>query len=96
MIVWRYEIEPQTRAEFEKEYGPRGSWAELFGRGDGYVRTELFRDCAEEAVYLTIDCWDSEEAFDAFRLDYADHYHALDRRFEQLTRTERRLGTFSD
>ena len=95
-ILWRYEVEPATRQQFEQEYGPEGSWAKFFRNGDGYVRTELFRDCTHADVYLTIDYWDSEEEFDSFRLSHADKYHALDKKFGKLSRAERRLGTFSD
>ena len=39
-------------------------------------------------MYVTIDRWDSEEAFDAFMDTMGDEYEQLDRRLAALTEDE--------
>jgi heme-degrading monooxygenase HmoA len=62
---------------------------------EGYLGTELMR-CDERAEeFITIDRWESREAFVAFMSERADDYGALDERFGGLTLIETRLGAFS-
>ncbi|HYU24743.1 MAG TPA: hypothetical protein VEO74_06040 [Thermoanaerobaculia bacterium] len=89
VIVWRFVV--KDRAEFERHYGPEGTWAAFFRRDPGFVRTELLRG---EGESLTIDYWSSKEAFLAFRARNLAEYEAIDRRFEALTEREERVGDF--
>jgi quinol monooxygenase YgiN len=70
--------------------------AHLFGKGDGYVETLLFRDTDRPTRYLTIDRWRSRAAYEAFVSSSRSLYAALDRRGDALTVSERRVGTFCD
>ena len=74
--------------EFERVYGPAGDWVALFMLGSGYLGMELRRTDDDPAEYLTIDRWESEDAWQAFRRDNAAAYEALDRRCEPLTVAE--------
>lgn len=89
-IVWRFVA--KDRSEFERHYGPDGTWAGFFRRDPEFVRTELLR--GEENEYLTLDYWSSEEAFAAFRARNLAEYEAIDRGFEALAERETRLGAF--
>jgi len=57
-------IDDTRRTEFELRYGPRGAWAVLFGRAQGFLGTQLLRDEATPGRCLTIDRWQSAEAGD--------------------------------
>lgn len=92
-IIWRFEIVPAHRAEFEAAYGPRGDWARLFARSGGFRGTELMR--ADDGSYLTIDVWRAKADFDAFLADHRPDYDALDKRTEAWTRAEHRLGEYA-
>ena len=81
-------------AAFVAQYGPGGAWARLFRKSDGYIRTELLRDVAEERRFVTLDYWQSEEEFNQFRHQYLAEYQRLDQELESLTEEERRLGAF--
>jgi heme-degrading monooxygenase HmoA len=96
VIVWEYEVRPEQVAAFEALYGPDGDWTRLFGKGDGYVETLLFRDTGRPTRYLTIDRWRSRAAYEAFVSSSRSLYAALDRRGDALTVSERRVGTFCD
>ena len=91
-IVWRFEVDPAHRAEFEKAYGPTGDWARLFARSGGFRGTELLR--AADGSYVTLDVWRAKADFDAFLAEHRADYDALDRHTEAWTRAEHRLGEY--
>lgn len=93
--VWEFTVDAGRRAEFERHYGPDGSWARLFRRAQGYLGTELLRDRSNPSRYLTIDRWESREAWQAFRGTQGTDYERLDRELESLTTHEAPLGEFS-
>jgi len=90
VIVWRFTT--KHRVEFERHYGPDGTWAAFFRRDPAFVRTELLR--GEGDAYLTLDYWTDKEAFLAFRAAHLAEYEAIDKDFEALTESEERLGAF--
>jgi heme-degrading monooxygenase HmoA len=79
---------------FVKHYGPDGTWARFFQRGEGYIRTELVRDVADRERFLTLDYWQSQGEFKRFREQNQAEYERLDKEFEKLTEAETRLGSF--
>lgn len=94
--LWEFRVPPDTRAEFEHHYGPDGSWVQLFRRAPGYLGTLLLQDRDVDGRYLTIDRWESEAAYLAFRASFAQEYAALDATCERLTSSEVPLGTFRE
>jgi heme-degrading monooxygenase HmoA len=93
-IVWEFRILPGKKRAFEKVYGPQGDWAQLFRRAKGFVRTELLRDRNTRGQYLTIDYWQSRQAFAAFKKKKSADYDALDQKCARLTQSESKLGEF--
>lgn len=94
-IFWEYEVRPEQAAPFEGLYGANGEWVRLFRQADGYVETLLFRDTDRPTHYLTVDRWRSRASYEAFIQAARPAYSALDRRGDELTVSERRLGAFS-
>jgi heme-degrading monooxygenase HmoA len=92
--LWEFEVDAESRAGFEHHYGPNGGWVQLFRRAPGYVDTLLLRDRAVEGRYVTVDRWQSEQAYKAFRAGFAAQYEALDRECERLTSRERFLSAY--
>src|SRR5579864_6550471 len=92
VIVWEFRVRPNKRRAFEKAYAPDGVWGRLFRRGDGYIRTELICDREEPLRYLTIDVWQSRQAYERFKKKNRAEYQAIDQRCESLTRTEKLIG----
>jgi heme-degrading monooxygenase HmoA len=93
--LWEFSVVPLRQAEFERHYGPDGSWVQLFRRAPGYLGTELLHDRADSLRYVTIDRWQSAEDWQAFRLRFSEQYEALDRRCEELTAREAPLGEYA-
>jgi len=95
VVVWQFEIAEEKIAAFEAAYGPKGAWAELFGLSLQYGGTELLRDAYVPGNYLTIDRWESEDAFRAFRKEHDAAYESLDRACDDLTARETRIGAYT-
>lgn len=93
-LVFSYEV--RDAEEFERAYGADGEWAQFFGRGAGYIGTELLHDVEIPTRYLVIDRWDSAEAYNAFAAEHRDEYMTRvdDSRF--LYDQELRFGTFEN
>jgi heme-degrading monooxygenase HmoA len=66
-IIWEFQVPREHVADFEGVYGPRGEWALLFGRAEGFLGIELLRSTEQQGRYLTVDRWKSQAAFEAFR-----------------------------
>ena len=87
-IIWEFTIRPASRAEFELHYGSKGTWAQLFRRHPEYRGSTLSRDTEDPNRFLTVDTWNSLEAYQAFVSQYTEEYHRLDEVCEQLTEQE--------
>lgn len=92
--IWEYRVRPGLEAAFVEHYGSDGSWVRLFRRARGHRGTELYRDGAEPDRFVTVDRWDSETAYRAFRERVGSEFEALDRACEAFTVLERSLGAF--
>lgn len=94
VVVWRYRVDPDQRAKFEKACGAKGEWATFFSQSPAYLGSELLKDDERVDEYLTIDRWKSEEAYSSFLADHESDYDKIDRRCEALTLSESRIGAF--
>jgi len=94
--LWEFIVEQNRTDEFERNYGPEGSWVQLFRQSPGYIETILLRDSADEQRFVTIDRWESAEAYRAFRATFSRQYAELDERCEQLTIAETAIGCFDE
>ncbi len=89
--VWRYQVPDQVRAEFEREYGPAGSWALLFARSAGFVDTSLYVEVTSPGSYLTVDRFASDEDWDRFLDENRTAYSELGTRLEHLTSAQEEI-----
>lgn len=96
VIAWEFIIRAESAAQFEAAYGPEGEWVRLFFKAGGYRETQLLRDMTDPLRYVTLDYWQSREAYDQFRKTHVEEYKALDERCEQLTVRETKLGEFEN
>ena len=94
VILWEFEVKPGCEKRFENSYGPDGEWARFFRRDPRYRDTRLLRDAVRSNRYLTLDAWDSREAYENFQRENREEYHALDVSFESLTARETHVGSF--
>jgi heme-degrading monooxygenase HmoA len=93
--LWEFIVEPDHLDEFRRHYGHDGSWAALFRRATGYMGTLLLQDRSNPRRFITMDRWESPEAFGLFCGAFAKEYAELDARCDQLTEREVSLGEFN-
>ncbi len=94
VALWEFEVKPGCEERFENAYGPTGDWTKLFRSDTNYRETRLLRDAFRPAIYLTLDFWNSREAYEAFMAANIDTYKMLDAAGEELTSKERRIGWY--
>ena len=95
LVIWEFRVRPGMESRFEEVYGPEGAWAQLFRTGDGFTGTELHRDAHIARRYITLDFWNSEQAYRRFRQQNAARYQAIDAECEAMTESEAEMGSFS-
>jgi hypothetical protein len=94
LALWEFDVKPGCDERFESVYGPDGDWVQLFRRDPAYQRTLLLRDPFRDHSYVTCDFWESRKAYESFRQNNLDAYLTLDKRCEELTTAERKIGGF--
>ena len=92
--VWDFLVSPEHLAEFVAYNGPEGVWVALFRQAIGHLRTELHRDRSNPLRFITIDHWESAQAREDFRKQFAEQFEDIDRRCESFTTQEREIGQF--
>lgn len=94
VYLWQFQVRPQHRLEFERHYGPDGTWVTLFRQAPGYVGTLLLRDSGTPFRYVTVDRWEGREHYEHFRQQFATQYEQVDRTCEGFTESEVALGEY--
>lgn len=95
VVIWKFRVRRGAEAAFRKMYGPSGDWATLFRATPGFLGTELLRDLEGGHHFMTIDRWQSRQAYEGFRRDRSAEYAALDGEGAQLTDVEALVGEFT-
>ena len=94
IVIWEFQVAPDSQLAFEKVYGPAGDWATFFRHSRDYRGTQLFRDLDRPGRYLTFDRWSSREALHQFKQAHQARYDAFDQECEGLTSREALIGEF--
>jgi len=92
VALWEFEVKPGCEEKFVKVYGAEGAWAKLFAPDAAYRETRLVKDVGRERVYLTLDFWESREAYERFKKENAAEYEKIDRECEGMTVREVKIG----
>lgn len=93
-IFYRYRVHPTQTQAFEHAFGPSGPWRKLFAGEGAYRRSRLFRHRADPTIYVTVDVWDSKEAWNDFRARKGEAYARFDRDLRMLYLEEHFLGYY--
>ena len=94
LVLWEFEVKPGCEQRFERVYGPGGDWDSLFRRDSKHAGTYLFRDTTRPRVYLTTDNWLSRKSYERFLQDHRSEYDSLDAATQDLTTSQRHIGSF--
>jgi Antibiotic biosynthesis monooxygenase len=94
LVLWEFEVKPGHEQRFERVYGPGGDWDALFRRDPNHTSTCLYRDATKPGVYLTADSWRSRKSYEDFHKSRKTEYESLDAACEELTTSERHIGSY--
>lgn len=94
--VWEFLVASDRIEEFKQHYGPAGTWAALFRQSPGYVETLLLQDSTNPRRFVTIDRWESLDAYQSFHSRFSSEYAATDKICQHLTTRETPLGQYSE
>jgi heme-degrading monooxygenase HmoA len=92
--IWQFRVASEKADQFREVYGPAGPWTALFAREIGFLGTELLHSTTHPNIFLTIDTWDSAEAWAAFLRAWGNDYTAFDHRCRELCVSEGEVGCF--
>jgi hypothetical protein len=93
LVLWEFEVKPGRTQRFQEAYGPDGDWVSLFRSDPNHVGTRLFQDTTRSDVFLTADYWHSRKSYEEFLALRGSEYKALDAATEDLTLSERHIGS---
>ena len=94
LVVWEFVVKPECEERFQHVYDVGGEWVQLFAADANFVESVLVRDQSRVHVYLTLDYWQSQHAYESFKQSNQEAYQSLDRACEGLTVAERYIGAF--
>ena len=94
VALWEFEVKPGCEERFQKMYGREGDWAKLFRSDANYQKTRLLHDPAHPAIYVTLDFWASQQAYETFVASHTAEYERLDGAGEKWVLRERKIGWF--
>jgi len=92
--MWEFQVQEGMEKRFEQVYGAKGDWVRLFRQDESYITTELVHELKAGRIYVTLDFWTSQEAYDEFRKQHLAKYKALDQKCQEMTEGEREIGRF--
>ena len=93
-ILWEYSVPREHAAEFERHYDSAGTWVIFFRRSAAYHGSTLLRDDEIPGRFMTLDFWDSFDAYQTFSAEHEAEYRRIDAMCATLTTSERRIGLF--
>jgi quinol monooxygenase YgiN len=90
-IFWELKVKFTERAKFESFYDTKGEWIKFFGQSPDYLGTEILESGEGDNVFLIVDEWTSEEAFQQFIQTNKVAYQQLEAKAKLASRTKKRI-----
>jgi heme-degrading monooxygenase HmoA len=94
--LWEFLVASDRIEEFKRHYGPAGTWVALFRQSPGYIETLLLQDSANPRRFITVDRWESRDAYESFESRFSREYAAIDEVCQHLTARETPLGQYGE
>ena len=81
----------KERDKFEQFYDPKGDWVKFFSNSPDYLGTEVLESGEGDGIFLVIDEWEAEEAFNGFLKSRKADYDLLEEKAKAASRTKKRI-----
>ncbi|MFY9154239.1 MAG: antibiotic biosynthesis monooxygenase [Prolixibacteraceae bacterium] len=90
-VIWELKVKFKEREKFEKFYDPKGDWVKFFSQSSEYEGTEVLESGEGDGIFLVIDEWQSEEAFNEFVKSRKAGFDLLEEKAKAASRTKKRI-----
>lgn len=90
-VIWEMKVKFKEREKFEKFYDPKGEWVKFFGKSPDYQGTDVLESGEGDGIFLVIDEWSTEEAFNEFVKSKKSEYDLLEEKAKDASRTKKRI-----
>jgi heme-degrading monooxygenase HmoA len=90
-VIWEMKVKFKDREKFEEFYQSKGEWVKFFSKSPDYQGTDILESGEGDNVFLVIDEWSSEEAFNEFVKVRKAEYDLLEEKAKSASRTKKRV-----
>ena len=90
-VIWELKVKFKERERFEKFYDPKGEWVRFFSKSPDYQGTEILESGEGDGIFLVIDEWSSEVAYDEFVKSWKAEFDLLEEKAKSASRTKKRI-----
>ncbi len=90
-VIWELKVKFKEHEKFEQFYDAKGDWVKFFSKSPGYQGTDVLDSGEGDGIYLVIDEWQSEEAFNTYILSRKQDYDLLEAKAKNASRTKKRI-----
>ena len=90
-VIWELKVKFKEREKFEKFYDPKGEWVRFFSKSLEYQGTDILESGEGDGIFLVIDEWSSEEAYNEFVNFHKLAYDLLEEKAKSASRTKKRI-----
>lgn len=90
-VIWELKVKFKEREKFEAFYDPKGEWVRFFSKSADYLGTDVLENGDGDGIFLVLDEWASEEAFNAFIRENKTGYDQLEEKAKTASRTKKRI-----
>lgn len=90
-VIWEMKVKFKEREKFEKFYDPKGEWVRFFGKSPEYQGTDVLESGEGDGIFLVIDEWSTEDAFNEFVKSRRADYDLLEEKAKAASRTKKRI-----
>ena len=93
-VIWQYQVKVGAEENFKALYNSNGEWVQWFKESPHFIRTDLMRSSESSDVFVTVDWWESKEAYEKFYNSNPKRREAIDSKGENYTLQEKRIGSY--
>lgn len=90
-VIWELKVKFKERDKFEHFYDPKGEWVKYFSKSPDYHGTDILESGEGDGIFLVIDEWSSEKAFNDFVKTMKASYDLLEEKAKTASRTKKRI-----
>ena len=90
-VIWELKVKFKEREKFEQFYDAKGEWVIFFGKSPEYQGTDVLESGEGDGIFLVIDEWSSEEAYNEFVKSRKADYDLLEEKAKTASRTKKRI-----